>query len=704
MLLARERGRGADVVAVCGAACKTRALEARPSSADALDTSAGAHRSAAGIASPAASAREDRRAGTQAFEVAALPLVELGGVAAAALFALLASTFTAAAWLSAGASVFVAGRSLLLSRGATPATMRAGLVAAAGVTLCAIGNLPVGAGATATVVGALGTALAAAAVLHRAWRDSRSNRAVLHLVHQVEQATPEMHSIARAGSTFDGMSPLSAASDEPLRRGESILVSEGEVLTADGVVRSGQAIVTTHAFDPTPVSRVTGDPVLAGSRVLEGELRIQVTGVGSGRALAQALLPSDETQLTGALLLGEVFAKYAPYGVWVVAVAGAALAHGSGFGAMLSVFGAVLFAAPFLAVERSTRDALRASTAAAARRGVFFGDAGTVESAGRVGSVVIAPRGTLTRGMLEVAAVKAVTDDGEEELLAWALGVESLIPKDAFSRALLEYGDKQGVRARPVRRAALVPGRGVTASTPEGEPVIAGTRQLLLENGVSVALADAEAKIAETRGHSVMFVGVAGRVRGLVAFRDSVQSGSRAAVQRFIDIDADVVLVSGDHRGTLETLAKHLAIENVRAELAPEDRTAEVTRMKEAGRVVAAIGRVGEDDEILAAADVSVLIDAAGLVEGQRPGAIAIAGGDVRDAAIALWMARAMRKTTFESALAAIGGGSAITFLAGANLVPLVVAAALVIVLDAYAIPTAERLLDRFDRRVPEAS
>src|SRR5690606_18098970 len=164
----------------------------------------------------------------------------------------------------------------------------------------------------------------------------------------------------------------------------------------------------------------------------------------------------------------------------------------------------------------------------------------------------------------------------------------------------------------PVRRATFSPGRGVTAVAPSGQPLVIGNRGLLLEAGVSVAVADADAARAEERGHTVVFVGLDGRVRALISLRDEDRVGARAAVQRLIDLGIEVVLVSGDHRGTVEALARHLDITHVKAELLPDEQGAEIRRLRETGGVVAVVGRPGHDDAALGAADVPVVLGAAG--------------------------------------------------------------------------------------------
>ncbi|MCA9581600.1 MAG: cation-translocating P-type ATPase, partial [Myxococcales bacterium] len=296
--------------------------------------------------------------------------------------------------------------------------------------------------------------------------------------------------------------------------------------------------------------------------------------------------------------------------------------------------------------------------------------------------------------------VRSLGEEEKNQILSLALALQvGAQANHPVARAIVEHAQATGTEAAKVRRPVFHPGRGITATTPEGEPVVLGNRQLLLENGISVALAEGDAAIAESRGHSVLFLGAGGRVRGLIALRDTLRPGGRAAVQRLFDIDADVVLMSGDHRASVNILAKHLDIDHVRADLPPEDRGAEVTRLREAGRAVAVVGHASRDESALAAANVPVLLSAAGSTD-NPPGAVLLASDDVRDAATALWVARAARQASTRGMIACLIVGATTVILASSLIASPAVAAAASIMLDAYALPAGTRLLRRFALRM----
>jgi P-type E1-E2 ATPase len=196
----------------------------------------------------------------------------------------------------------------------------------------------------------------------------------------------------------------------------------------------------------------------------------------------------------------------------------------------------------------------------------------------------------------------------------------------------------------------------------------------------------------------VVFVALDGRVRLVVTLQDPVRIGARAAAQRVFDLPAEVVLMSGDHRSTVEALGQQMDVTHVKAELLPEERALEVRRLGESSGHVAVVGRV-QDVEALGAADVPIVLGAAGGIEGEA--AVALANEDIRDAAAALFIARAARTEALRSVIASVVCGAVVVTGSMLGFIPPVVAALLALGVDAFALPSGVRLLRRVDLRVP---
>lgn len=630
-----------------------------------------------------------------------LPLVPLGLAGAA----LLASIF-ASSWTLAAISAFFTGTAAVLAlvfgghvraSAGVPAYLAAplGALAAAGAAVVCVLD---GVDPRAYLVGA---ALAAALAHARWWIDASSAQTTEHLLRTLAQRMPERAHVPLA---VEGK-PRAVASNEVdatrVRVGEEVIVREGEVVAVDGAVRAGEAQVLLHPAASAPVRRVPGDAVMAGARVVDGAIRVLATHVGDDRALLRPARfgdgrADDAAPLTRLVLRAEIVGT----GLLVAGVVVAVVANGSAenLAARLGAVAAVLLAAPLLAIRRAADAPYVVAGAAGVERGIAFASARSLDRSGRATVVAVSTRGTLTEGEPEIVEAHAV--DGElGPALALAAAAEREVEDNVIARALVRHAAELRLELPAVRRIAAVPGRGVRATGPSGEPVVIGTRQLLLEDGVSIALAEAEAARCEARGHVALFLAVDRKVRAVFALGDEERPGARAAVQRLIDLGVEVVILSGDSRASIDALARRLDVDHVRAELTPAERTAEVRRLREAGGVVAAIVHPSHDPDLLGAADVPIVLAAAGAPEGDR--AIALTTDDVRDAAGALFIAHAARREALRATVLASVGGAVLVVLGAAGFASPWLVALLAGAIDAFVLPTGARVLRRIDLRLP---
>ncbi|MCL2777187.1 MAG: HAD family hydrolase [Polyangiaceae bacterium] len=289
----------------------------------------------------------------------------------------------------------------------------------------------------------------------------------------------------------------------------------------------------------------------------------------------------------------------------------------------------------------------------ALRRGIVYKDAQAFDVAARADVAVICSRGTVLLGEPEIVTVEAIGDIATDRVLSLAAGTE-MASNPAASTAILGEARAREVRPEHVRSAIVYEGLGVTALAPDGDKVIVGSRGLLLQEKVSVAIFDARVTELEAEGRSVLLVALGDRSIGLLALQDGLRRGARAAIQRLHDAGIEPVLLSGEARETCETIARALDIEHVRPEILPADRGAEVRALADGGHVVAAIGHASSDGGALGSADVPVAMGQAGPVPGEW--SVALASDDVRDAALALTVPRACRERA--RVIALVGAGA----------------------------------------------
>jgi len=547
--------------------------------------------------------------------------------------------------------------------------------------------------------GLAGAAFASGAMVLQAWLDARAHRPVLEVVSELGTRLPPRVRVP-AQQAGGGMRYQEIATSH-VRAGEEILVVEGETVAVDGIVQGGEAAALLFSGSQTPTPRRAGDSILAGARIVEGAVRIRATRAGAERALIRIRRFGGADQASSARVARIALQVTRFGGLFAIlgATLGLALTAAPGLAGQLAAAAAVLLATPLLAARRSADGPLVAGAASATARGIVFHDARSLELAGRASTAALCTTGTVTEGTPEVVEIHTVDRGPVAPLVALAAGVEDVAGDHPIAVGIRRYAEAHHIEAGTVRRATFRPGRGVLAVTGDGESLVIGNRALLLEEGISIAAADADAKTAEERGNTALFLGLGGRVRAVLSLRDELRVGARAAVQRMFDLGMEVVLLSGDHRPTVEALAKPLDVTHVKAELMPAERGEEVRRLSEAGGVVASIGRTPADDDALASSDVPVVLGAAGGADRER--GVATATDDVRDAAAALFIARAARTEATRSVLVAVGVGGVAVIGAALGWVPPAAAALAAVVVDGFALPAGARVLRRVELRVP---
>ncbi len=452
-----------------------------------------------------------------------------------------------------------------------------------------------------------------------------------------------------------------------VRAGEQVTVSEGETVPVDGVVASGEALVSPWYDADTDVTKREGAAVVAGARVVSGAMRVTSTWTNADRAYAKLLVaPHARAFASAPLVQLASLVDVRALGPIALVVGGIAFFTGASvLEAIACAAGALAaFSAPvssFAVALLHARGHLRAL-----QHGIVHRDARHFDLAGRAQIAVVCARGTVLLGEPEIVAIEALGANEPQSVIALASAVATG-GAHPFATAILRAARARGVRAENVRNPVHA-GSGATAIDAQGERIVLGRRVFLLTEKVSVAVADELVREHESQGRSVLLVARAGKVVGIVALQDGLRAGARAAVQKLHDARIEPVLLSGEARETCETIARALDIEHVRPEVDGPDRGAEVRALAEGGDVVAVLGHPSADDAALGAADVSVALDAAGASPGEW--GVALASDDVRAAAEALTIPRAVRDRSVRTMIVALTPGLLTSFALAFQVVP----------------------------------
>ena len=562
-----------------------------------------------------------------------------------------------------------------------------------------------------TALPLFGAVLAATAMLGRALLDTDARRPVEQTLQSLIRALPATVNVPTRNQISPATLTSTAATlttelvdTAKIRVGEEVFARRGELLGVDGVIQLGEATVLPFPGATHGVRRGPGDTVLAGARITDGSVLLLASRVGEDRALARVARCGRAGQRDAAPFLRMTQATTRWAAALILALCAALVLFGKARGLTLplAAASAILLAAPLLAVRRAAEWPLVGAATTAGARGILFQSGEALDLAGHLSVVAMAPHRTLTEGKPEVVDLLMLGEDQSTALLGLVAGAELTAGEHAIGRAIISYAQKRGVEPIAARRAVAVPGRGLTGTGPNGEELVVGSRRLLLDQGVSVAAADAYAARAEASGRTVVFVAIAGRVRAVFALQDHLRAGARAAVQRLFDLGLEVVLLTGDQRGPIEQLAAGFEIAHIKCELLPEERGQEVRSLREAGGRVAVIGYPSDDSAALGAADVAIALGAAGSTAGENT--IALVSEDLRDAAAALWIARAARARALGSIRISLIAFAAVAAAAVSGLVQPGLAAVAALLIDTQGIHAGARLLRRIALRLPAGS
>ncbi|MGQ0465244.1 MAG: heavy metal translocating P-type ATPase [Sporichthyaceae bacterium] len=431
---------------------------------------------------------------------------------------------------------------------------------------------------------------------------------------------------------------------DDLTVGKEFVVRPGEKIATDGVVVSGTSAVDESMLtgESVPVEVGPGSPVTGGCVNAGGRLVVKAHRVGADTQLAQIAHLVEQAQTGKAAvqrLADTVSGVFVPLVIGLaVATLGFWLGNGSGAAAAFTAAVAVLIIACPCALGLATPTALLVGTGRGAQLGILIKGPEVLESTRRVDTIVLDKTGTVTAGRMSLVEVFAVesTAPGEVLRLAGALEDASEHPiARAVVDAARELGDLPGVED-----FRTTEGRGV-AGVVEDHAVVVGRRAWLAEQWsqhTPQGLIDAS-EAAESAGQSPVWVGWDGQVRGVLVVSDTVKETSAQAVAEFKRLGLRPVLLTGDNARNAAAVAKAVGIEEVIAEVLPEQKVETVKRLQAEGRVVAMVGDGVNDAAALVQADLGLAMGT-GTDAAIAASDLTLVRGDLRAAADAIRLAR----------------------------------------------------------------
>ncbi len=437
---------------------------------------------------------------------------------------------------------------------------------------------------------------------------------------------------------------------EEVKAGDKLRVRPGEKIPVDGVVLEGASSVDESMIsgEPIPVEKQAGARVTGATMNGTGSLVMRAERVGSETLLAQIVRMVSEAQRSRAPIqkFADVVAGYfvpivmavaaLTFAVWALVGPQPRMTH-----ALVNAVAVLIIACP-CALGLATPMSIMVAMGKGATSGILFKNAESIEVLRKIDTLVVDKTGTLTEGKPTLASVRPAPGYDESGLLRLAASLERG-SEHPLASAIVRGAEARGVAATASEGFESLTGLGVRARV-DGVTAILGNRKLMEDSGIDLGAALQEAEALRQQGQTAMFVASGGKIVGLIGVADPIKDTTAEAIRKLHQEGIRIVMLTGDSRTTADAVANTLGIDEVIAEVLPQDKSAHIKRLQQEGRFVAMAGDGINDAPALAQAQVGIAMGTGTDVAMETAG-VTLVKGDLRG----IVRARALSRATMRN-------------------------------------------------------
>ncbi len=399
---------------------------------------------------------------------------------------------------------------------------------------------------------------------------------------------------------------------EEVKVNDTIIVKPGEKIPVDGKVVSGQSAVDEAMItgESIPVEKTAGDSLIGATINKNGTLTMTATKVGKDTALAGIIKVVEDAQgskapiqrvadqISGIFVPIVVAIAIVTFLVWYFVITP------GDFASALETAIAVLVIACPCALGLATPTSIMVGTGKGAENGILFKGGEHLEATHKINAIVLDKTGTITKGKPSVTDLEVFGD--EEKVLKYLVSAEKA-SEHPLAEAIVEYGNAKNIELLPMDEFAAIPGHGIEA-TINGEKVFVGTRKLMGKEGIEFAQYEDRLEKLETEGKTAMMIAINNKLSGIVAVADTVKETAKTAIEELKSMGIEVYMLTGDNTRTAKAIAAQVGVDNVIAEVLPEEKANHVKELQLKGKKVAMVGDGINDAPALALADIGIAI------------------------------------------------------------------------------------------------
>lgn len=485
------------------------------------------------------------------------------------------------------------------------------------------------------------------------YMEERSKKKTKGAITALMELAPDTALLLRDGATQE-------VPAEQLMVGDLILVKPGTRIPADGEVVQGTSSVDESMLtgESIPVDKAVGSSVTGGSMNLNGALTLRVSRVGTDSTLAKIIAVMEDAQgkkAPIAKIADQVSGVFVPVVMGIAVVAALVwLVAGKDVAFVLQILTSVLVIACPCALGLATPAAIMVGTGLGASNGILIRSGEALEVAGKTTAVVMDKTGTLTEGRPRVTKIVTAENDSalEEQTLVLAAAAES-VAQHPLASAILEKmtgGGKASPVLPTVGSFENIPGKGIKATLENQQEVLVGSSRLMEEAGLAIGerLLQAGQELS-AQGNTLVYVATlepaggnspqTGKLLGLIAIADTIRDTSREAVEQFKSWGVKTVLLTGDNRRAGDFIGQQVGVDQVIAEVLPQEKAQVIERLQKEGHQVMMVGDGINDAPALVQADTGVAIGGGSDIAVEA-GSVILMKSDVRDAARTIRLSR----------------------------------------------------------------
>jgi P-type Cu+ transporter len=398
---------------------------------------------------------------------------------------------------------------------------------------------------------------------------------------------------------------------EEVQTGDLIFVRAGEKVPVDGEIIEGNTTVDESMLtgESMPVTKGKGDTVIGATVNKHGAFTFKATKVGKDTALAQIIKLVEEAQGSKApiqKLADKISGIFVPIVILIALGTFAITYFLAGFTpALVSTIAVLVIACP-CALGLATPTAVMVGTGKGAENGLLIKGAEHLQTAQRVTTVVLDKTGTITKGEPDVTDIITFGEYSENELLQLAASAEKG-SEHPLGEAIINGAKGKDLQLQDAQNFNAIPGHGIQVDIND-QKVFIGNKKLMHKNSIVIDTALNRMEKLEGEGKTAMLIAVNDNLAGIIAVADTVKETSAKAIKHLKNMGIEVIMITGDNKLTAEAIANQVGVDRVLAEVLPEDKSAEVEKLKQEGKIVAMVGDGINDAPALAAAHVGIAI------------------------------------------------------------------------------------------------